>query len=107
MKVTRWALSFLRGPLSRDQIATLMAGRKAALSNSQEAPRMPAATKGEGGERPVLEPGITELFAAPPETVETGPSAVETALAQLDPDALSPREALDALYQLKKQLEKK
>jgi DNA mismatch repair protein MutS len=27
---------------------------------------------------------------------------VEAALAALDPDALSPREALDALYQLKK-----
>lgn len=48
-----------------------------------------------------------DLFAAPPETVETGPSAVEAALGALDPDALSPREALDALYQLKKQLEKK
>jgi DNA mismatch repair protein MutS len=27
---------------------------------------------------------------------------VEAAVAALDPDALSPREALDALYQLKK-----
>jgi DNA mismatch repair protein MutS len=27
---------------------------------------------------------------------------VEAALANIDPDALSPREALDALYQLKK-----
>jgi DNA mismatch repair protein MutS len=35
------------------------------------------------------------LFAPP------APSAVEDALADIDPDALSPREALDALYRLK------
>jgi DNA mismatch repair protein MutS len=34
--------------------------------------------------------------AAPPQ-----PSAVETALAALDPDGMSPREAMDALYRLK------
>ena len=32
------------------------------------------------------------------------PSAVEAALGQLDPDTMSPREALDALYALKKAL---
>jgi DNA mismatch repair protein MutS len=42
-----------------------------------------------------------DLFAAPP-AVEAPPvSAVEAALAALDPDAMSPREAMDALYQLK------
>ena len=43
-----------------------------------------------------------DLFAAPapaPEAPE--PSAVEAALAALQPDTLSPREALDALYRLK------
>src|SRR5580658_6635919 len=30
-----------------------------------------------------------------------GPSAVESALAELDPDGMSPREAMDALYRLK------
>jgi DNA mismatch repair protein MutS len=44
-----------------------------------------------------------DLFAAPPpEAASAAPSAVESALAGIDPDALSPREALDALYQLKK-----
>ncbi len=43
-----------------------------------------------------------DLFAAPPEIRRGSPSAVESALAALNPDALSPREALDALYQLKK-----
>ena len=45
-----------------------------------------------------------DLFAPPPESAQMAPSAVEAALAALDPDALSPREALDALYQLKKKL---
>ncbi|HQS31415.1 MAG TPA: DNA mismatch repair protein MutS, partial [Polaromonas sp.] len=43
-----------------------------------------------------------DLFAAPPEQTAPEPSAADKALAQIDPDALSPREALDALYQLKK-----
>ena len=47
-----------------------------------------------------------DLFAPPPETAAAGPSAVEIALAQINPDALSPREALDALYSLHRLLEK-
>ena len=43
-----------------------------------------------------------DLFAPPPAMEAAAPSAVEAALAALDPDALSPREALDALYALKK-----
>ncbi|QTD47313.1 DNA mismatch repair protein MutS [Ottowia testudinis] len=43
-----------------------------------------------------------DLFAAPPPAHETQPHPLQTALAGIDPDALSPREALDALYQLKK-----
>ena len=45
-----------------------------------------------------------DLFAAPPAAQAPAPSAVEAALSALDPDALSPREALDALYALKKKL---
>ncbi|MEO7067386.1 MAG: DNA mismatch repair protein MutS [Rhodanobacter sp.] len=37
------------------------------------------------------------LFSTP----AAAPSAIETAVAELDPDALTPREALDMLYQLK------
>jgi DNA mismatch repair protein MutS len=43
-----------------------------------------------------------DLFTAPPSAPTATPSAVEDALADLDPDSLSPREALDALYKLKK-----
>ncbi len=43
-----------------------------------------------------------DLFAAPPAaTAALEPSAVEAALAAIDPDALSPREAMDALYRLR------
>jgi DNA mismatch repair protein MutS len=59
-----------------------------------------------------LEAGATEsrqqvdLFAAPPEAEATGPSPLEAALSQINPDALSPREALDALYALQRLLSK-
>ncbi|RLJ39550.1 DNA mismatch repair protein MutS [Acidovorax sp. 106] len=43
-----------------------------------------------------------DLFAAPPEPENAGASPVEAALSGINPDALSPREALDALYQLKR-----
>ena len=45
-----------------------------------------------------------DLFAAPlpAATVSGASSALESALETLNPDNLSPREALDALYQLKK-----
>jgi len=43
-----------------------------------------------------------ELFAPPPEPAIAAPSPVEATLATIHPDQLSPREALDALYQLKK-----
>ena len=43
-----------------------------------------------------------DLFAAAPEPASATPSPVEDALADLDPDSLTPREALEALYRLKK-----
>jgi DNA mismatch repair protein MutS len=42
-----------------------------------------------------------DLFATPPPMPAATPSAVEDALADLDPDSLTPREALAALYRLK------
>jgi DNA mismatch repair protein MutS len=43
-----------------------------------------------------------DLFEAPPAAEAPAASAVEAAVAALNPDALSPREALDTLYALKK-----
>jgi DNA mismatch repair protein MutS len=43
-----------------------------------------------------------DLFAAPPAPPPaTAPSALDDALEMIDPDRLTPREALEALYRLK------
>jgi hypothetical protein len=74
---SRWALSYLRGPLTRAQIRTLTAGRRpAAAATRSVAPTagqpaaQPAASTAtqqaglrSGAERPALAPGIPELFA--------------------------------------------
>jgi len=85
---TRWAMSYLRGPLTRDEISRLMADRKATLTRSvsegaivarSASEGIPAessaVTKGTaaeprpvvaalGAQRPVLPPEIVERFAA-------------------------------------------
>ncbi len=85
---TRWALSYLRGPLTRDQIRTLMAERKAEMvgetaedATSEDA-ELEASTEAEeslpsnsttaDGQRPVLPPEIEEVFV-----VENGGEAEE------------------------------
>ena len=40
---TRWAMSYLRGPLTRDQIATLMAGARGGGRRAGRRGRLPAA----------------------------------------------------------------
>ena len=69
---TRWALSYLRGPLTRPQIQTLMADRRPAAPPA-DSPRVapaPAASTGAAGaatdERPVVPPDIPQVFAAAP-----------------------------------------
>lgn len=58
---TRWALSFLRGPISRDQIAVLMEDKKKALpATSQSATA--SIKDSAAGAHPVLPPGIHETF---------------------------------------------
>ncbi|MFM8580866.1 MAG: ATP-binding protein, partial [Planctomycetaceae bacterium] len=63
---SRFVLSYLRGPLTREQIAVLMAPRKwsAAMPGVGGAKAAPAAKKldGTSGQRPVLPPEITEVF---------------------------------------------
>ncbi len=70
---TRWVLSYLRGPLTRDQIGTLMATRKAAAPSAPQpalvapvsAPAVePVAAQTTAG-RPVLPPEAAESFLAP------------------------------------------
>ncbi len=58
---TRWVMSYLAGPLTRDQIAQLSKHQplSAAATESAAAP----AVSGSGGPRPVLPPGIRQSFA--------------------------------------------
>lgn len=63
---SRWALSFLRGPLSRDQISRLMAEKKSLLSprgaaRSTASSGIAGASK-ESGTRPIVPADVTEKF---------------------------------------------
>jgi DNA mismatch repair protein MutS len=85
------------GPASRSygvQVARL-AGMPASLVRQARATLEALEAQQKAGQAQV------DLFAAPPEAHAPEPSAVEAALARIDPDALTPREALDALYRLK------
>lgn len=66
---TRWAMSYLRGPLTREQIKTLMAGRAPAAAASAAAPAAspPAATAmPETAAKPALSPDVPEVFVPSP-----------------------------------------
>lgn len=60
---SRWALSYLRGPINRDQIALLMADKKGAASEllATAATASPVGTAS-SQQRPVLAPGVDETF---------------------------------------------
>ena len=62
-----------------------------------------ALEEGREGHKPLARVDELPLFSAsaapPPKT-----SAVEEALKQIEPDALTPKQALDALYELKRKL---
>ncbi|UCD35415.1 MAG: ATP-binding protein [Nitrospiraceae bacterium] len=67
---TRWVMSYLRGPLTRDQIRMLMDPVKESLGKQVREPQTPdpgtapaAPSSGAaGGSRPMLPPGIPEYF---------------------------------------------
>jgi hypothetical protein len=58
---TRWAMSYLRGPLTRAQIKTLMDSRRGPEEKTVPAKAAPVAA-GAGGPRPVVPPGVTQHF---------------------------------------------
>ncbi|BCR06039.1 ATP-binding protein [Desulfuromonas versatilis] len=58
---TRWALSYLPGPLTRDQIRTLMAGRQPEAAAAEAAPTPPPARPVETGP-PLLPAGVTQYY---------------------------------------------
>jgi hypothetical protein len=61
---TRWAMSYLRGPLTKPQVAQLVAGRKAVAAAtqlaSQSAPLQPVAPTATPGSSPVAPPGYAD-----------------------------------------------
>ena len=64
---TRWTLSYLRGPLSKEHVRSLMeqereAATPAAAAASNPLPRAPGAAPVPGGARPVVPPGIDQYF---------------------------------------------
>lgn len=86
------------GPASRSygiQVARLAGMPAAVVNHAQKALGALEAQQNESRAQ-------VDLFAPPPQEEAAAPSAVESALAALDPDAMSPREALDALYALQK-----
>ncbi|NMM76136.1 DNA mismatch repair protein MutS [Acidovorax sp. SRB_24] len=87
------------GPASRSygiQVAKLAGMPAPVLHHARHALAALEARAGEGELQ-------VDLFAAPPEPAQAhGPGPLEAALAALEPDTLSPREALEALYQLKR-----
>ncbi len=88
------------GPASRSygvQVARLAGMPAAVLNHARHA--LQALESGAQDARAQV-----DLFAPPPEAEMAGPSPLEVALAQINPDALSPREALDALYSLQRLL---
>ncbi|MFN9744443.1 MAG: DNA mismatch repair protein MutS [Betaproteobacteria bacterium] len=85
------------GPASRSygvQVARL-AGMPAAVVRQARATLEALESKAAQGREQV------DLFAPAPAAAAPEPSAVEAELARVDPDALTPREALEALYRLK------
>ncbi|MDQ2778905.1 MAG: DNA mismatch repair protein MutS, partial [Pseudomonadota bacterium] len=85
------------GPASRSygvQVARL-AGMPAPLVRQARAALEALESRAAAGQAQI------DLFAVPPPAALAEPSRVEQALAAIEPDRLSPREALEALYRLK------
>ncbi|HSC05608.1 MAG TPA: hypothetical protein VLD59_02145 [Steroidobacteraceae bacterium] len=62
---SRWALSYLRGPLTLAEIRTLMAGRRQASTATQEPVTSPTETSTSASARPPLGGDIAEQFLKP------------------------------------------
>ncbi len=67
---SRWAMSFLAGPLARSQISNLMADRKSPTKNTNAEGNVPVASETPSHQptkpsRPVAPSGVTERFAVP------------------------------------------
>ncbi len=60
---TRWVMSYLSGPLTRDQIKTIMAGRAVASApETKEAATRPAKLRDQSAVPPVLPPSVQQYY---------------------------------------------
>jgi hypothetical protein len=79
---TRWALSYLRGPLTRDQIKTLMEpvkDKKNTMPGAPTSTTAPASVIGSGGtssQPPALPPGLNQFFSPARGTAPAGSKLV-------------------------------
>jgi hypothetical protein len=60
---TRWVMSYLRGPLTRNQIRTLMASRNRAVAPPPAAAAPAGKASADTAPRPVLPPEVAQYFA--------------------------------------------
>ena len=83
-------------------VAKLAGLPAAVVSRAQEV--LAALEEGREGHKPLARIDDLPLFAAQPAKPEAKASVVEDELRKISPDALSPREALELLYQLRAKL---
>jgi len=69
---TRWTMSYLRGPLLREEIKRLQGSSPAPSGAPARVNPFAAAAPGGGGPRPLLPPGVREVFLSPQGPVPTG-----------------------------------
>jgi DNA helicase HerA-like ATPase len=90
---SRWAMSYLRGPLTRQQIQILMAAQKAEILAKYAAHPTPSAFSGQGINMPPMPPGLAAPpsslpgFNAPPNLPETFSAQAAPPLPPMPPDA--------------------
>lgn len=99
---SRWALTYLRGPMTRAQIKQLMAGRKTeapAPSVAASAANAVAAVAAEPvAQKPVVPPGITELFAPLSNVLHYEPCIVGAAQVHFADPKLNVDEVRDVVF---------
>jgi hypothetical protein len=69
---TRWAMSYLRGPLTRDQIKSLMADAKVDAPGPSSTVTAPSDAK-QTGDRPALSPDVPQFFVPARTLPSSGP----------------------------------
>ena len=63
---TRWVMSYLKGPLKKEEIATLMASKKAALSVANPTSKTPSADDGDYSRLVDLDESVAQYFESDP-----------------------------------------